>query len=290
MFMSLVVDIIKSGLVLTAIYFLLSFAVTFQYGVGGFPNLALGNVGAFGVYVASVLWGAIGLPLAIVVGAVASIAFNLLIQRFIIFKLASGRHDEEVRNNILYGTFALLVALPTIFQKIFPSAMLTVGIPSGGRLFDLFTVFELVLVLVAVAMFIIFRFIIKKTHFGHVIQAVTENNKLSSVMGINVKRVYLVVAGISGFMAFIGLLVWGKLYGVRLETGSEIVIYGFIISVLGGLGNISGALAASVLIGFSYSLTNYLIGGVFTPIVAFVIFTVAIILFPRGLFKSERTL
>jgi len=286
----MILDIIKSGLILTAIYFLISFAVTFQYGVGGFPNLALGYVGALGLFVASILWNLIGLTLAILVGAVASIVFNLLIQKFIIFKLSSGRNDEEKRTNILYGTFALLVAIPTIFKQIFPSAMFTVGIPSGERLFDLLTTFEAVLLVVAVIIFIVSRFIIRKTHFGHVVQAVTENSKLSSIMGINVKKTYMVVAGISGFMAFVGLLVWGKLYGIRIETGSQLVIYGFIVSVLGGLGNVSGAFAAALLIGFSYSLSNYLIGGVYTPIIAFAIFTIAIIFFPRGIFKSERTL
>lgn len=284
------VEIIKSGLVLTAIYFLISFAVTFQYGVGGFPNLALGYVGLFGVYLSIVLWNITGPVIAIIIGAFASIGFNLFIQKFVINKLAKGRAEDEVRNNILYGTFALLVALPPIFQQIFPATTVTVNIPSGPRLFDLMTTFEFVLILLAIAVFIGFSFLIKRTHFGHVVQAVTENPKLSSVLGINIKKIYMIVAGISGLFAFVGMLMWGKLYSLRLETGSELVIYGFIVAVLGGMGNINGAVIASVIIGFSYALSNFLIGGVFTPIVAFAVFMIAIIAFPRGIYKSERTL
>ena len=286
----LVVDIIKSGLILTAIYFLISFAVTFQYGVGGFPNLALGYVGSLGVYITTSLWDKVGAITAIILGLIAAILCNLLIQQFIINNLEKGRNDDEKRNNILYGTFALLVALPPIFQKIFLSTLVSVDLPSGPRIFETFTTFELVLVILAFLIFIGFRFLIKKTHFGHIIQAVTENAKLSLIMGISIKKIYLVVAAISGAIAYIGLLMWGRLYSVRLETGSEIVIYGFIISVLGGLGNITGALLAAVIVGFSYSLSNFLIGGVFTPIVVFFLFIVAIIIFPRGIFKSERTL
>lgn len=286
----LIVDIIKSGLILTAIYFLISFAVTFQYGVGGFPNLALGYVGSLGVYITTSLWDKVGAIIAIILGLIAAILCNLLIQQFIINNLEKGRNDDEKRNNILYGTFALLVALPPIFQKIFLSTLVSVDLPSGPRIFETFTMFELVLVILAFLIFIGFRFLIKKTHFGHIIQAVTENAKLSLIMGISIKKIYLVVAAISGAIAYIGLLMWGRLYSVRLETGSEIVIYGFIISVLGGLGNITGALLAAVIVGFSYSLSNFLIGGVFTPIVVFFLFIVAIIIFPRGIFKSERTL
>jgi branched-chain amino acid transport system permease protein len=285
-----IVEILKSGIILSAVYFLISFAVTFQYGVGGFPNLALGYVGSFGVYVTTSLWNKLGGVLSIILGAIAAILFNLLIQKFIIKNLEKGRTEDEKRNNILYGTFALLVALPPIFQKIFKSTMVSVDLPTGPRLFDTFTVFELFLVVLALVIFIGFRFLIKKTHFGHVIQAVTENAKLSSIMGISIQKIYLIVAACSGVLAYIGLLMWGRLYSVRLETGSEIVIYGFIISVLGGLGNISGALMAAVLVGFSYALSNFLIGGVFTPIIAFIIFTIAVIAFPRGIYKSERTL
>jgi branched-chain amino acid transport system permease protein len=152
------------------------------------------------------------------------------------------------------------------------------------------TTFEFVLILLAIAVFIGFSFLIKRTHFGHVVQAVTENPKLSSVLGINIKKIYMIVAGISGLFAFVGMLMWGKLYSLRLETGSELVIYGFIVAVLGGMGNINGAVIASVIIGFSYALSNFLIGGVFTPIVAFAVFMIAIIAFPRGIYKSERTL
>lgn len=288
--MGTIVELIKSGFILTSVYFLISFAITFQYGVGGFPNLSLGYVGLLGVYVTTNLWNKLGAPLAIIVGVIVSTVFSILIQKFIINNLERGRTEEEIRNNILYGTFALLVALPPIFQKIFKSTMVGVDLPTGARLFDITTVFELTVIVLAVIIFIGFRSLIKNTHFGHIIQAVTENSKLSSIMGISIQKIYLTVAAVSGVLAYIGLLIWGRLYSVRLETGSEIVIYGFIISVLGGLGNISGALIASVVVGFSYALSNFLIGGVFTPIVSFIIFTVAIIIFPRGILKSERTL
>lgn len=285
-----IVELIKSGFILTSVYFLISFAITFQYGVGGFPNLSLGYIGLLGVYITKNLWNRLGAPAAIIVGIIISIVFSILIQKFIINNLQKGRTEEEKRNNILYGTFALLVALPPIFQKIFKSTMVSVDLPTGARLFDMVTVLELSIIVLAVIIFIGFRSLIKNTHFGHIIQAVTENSKLSSIMGISIQKIYLTVAAVSGVLAYIGLLIWGRLYSVRLETGSEIVIYGFIISVLGGLGNISGALIASALVGFSYALSNFLIGGVFTPIVSFIIFTIAIIIFPRGFLKSERTL
>jgi branched-chain amino acid transport system permease protein len=197
--MQLGLEIIKTGFVLTAVYFLISFAVTFQYGVGGFPNLALGYVGALGAYVVSVLWNPVGPVLAILIGAVASIGFNLFLQKYIINKLARGRTEEDIRNNILYGTFALLVVIPPILNWLFPTSAITINISTGDRLFDMVTTFELGLIILAVAVFVAFYFIIKKTHFGHVIQAVTENSKLSAIMGINIRKVYLIVAAISGF-------------------------------------------------------------------------------------------
>lgn len=285
-----IVEVIKSSLILTSVYFLISFAITFQYGVGGFPNLALGYIGLLGVYVTTSFWNSLGAPVSIVVGIIVSVVFSILIQKVIINTLAKGRTEEEIRLNVLYGTFALSVALPPIFQKIFKSTAVSVGLPAGSRLFDTITVFELSIIVLAFIFFATFRFLIKKTLYGHIIQAVTENSKLSSIMGINIQRIYLTVAAVSAILAYTGLLIWGRLYSVRLETGSEIVIYGFIISVLGGLGNISGAFIASAVVGFSYALTNFLIGNVFTPIVTFVIFTIAIIIFPRGFLRSERTL
>lgn len=283
-------ELLKSGLILTSVYFLISFAITFQYGVGGFPNLALGYIGLLGVYVTTSFWNSLGALGAIILGIIVSGVFSVFLQIVIINKLDKGRTTEDKRLNILYGTFALLVALPPIFQKLFTSTTVSVNLPTGPRLLNSFTVLELAIIIVALLFFAVFRFLIKRTIYGHIILAVTENAKLSSIMGISIQRIYLAVAVISGILAYIGLLIWGRLYSVRLETGSEIVIYGFIISVLGGLGNISGALIAAAVVGFSYALSNFLIGGVFTPIVAFIIFTICIIAFPRGFLKSERTL
>ncbi|KKM09781.1 hypothetical protein SY88_16390 [Clostridiales bacterium PH28_bin88] len=288
--MIIIMALIKSGLLLTAVYFLISFAITFQYGVGGFPNLALGYIGLLGVFVTVTLWKSFGGPMAIIIGIIVSGLFSISIQKIIINQLNKGRNENEKRLNVLYGTFTLLVAFPPIFYKFFKSTAINVKLPTGSQLFNTITVLELCVIILAFIFFAIFRLLLKKTVYGHIIQAVTENPKLSMIMGINIQRVYLAVAAISGILAFTGLLIWGRLFNVQVQTGAEIVIYGFIISVLGGLGNISGALIASAVVGFAYALSNFLIGGVFTPIVTFVIFTICIIVFPRGFLRSERTL
>ena len=286
----MIFDLISSGLVLTSVYYLISFSISFQYGVGGFPNLALCYIGQLGVYVTTSLWDKLGVSLSIIIGIFTSALLGLIFQKIVINPLAKGRNENEKRLYFLFGTFATLVALPPIYKNLFTSIMVSVQIPSGPRLFNFITTFELCIIVAAIAFFIVFRFFINKTLYGHMIQAVTENPKLSSIMRINVQGIYLVVASISAVIAYIGLLIWSKLYVVRLETGSEMVIYGFIVSVLGGLGNITGALIAAIIVGFANAITSFLIGGVYAPLIVFIVFAITILIFPRGILRSERTL
>jgi branched-chain amino acid transport system permease protein len=285
-----ILTLLRSAALLTSCYFLISFGLTLQYGVGGFPNLALGYIGLVGVLVCVDLWKTIGAPLAILVGLVVSAVFGIAVQKFIINPLNQGRNDTEKRLNVLYGTFALLVALPTILHKIFGYQALNVALPTGRSFFGTISVLDISVIGLAVVLFVVSRLLLNRTVAGHIVQAVTENQRLASIMGINIKRVYLIVAGISGILSFIGFLVWGRLFSVEVKTGGELVIYGFIIAVLGGLGNISGAIIASAVIGISYAVSSFAIGGVYVPVVTFVVGTICIILFPRGFVKSSRTI
>jgi branched-chain amino acid transport system permease protein len=287
--------IILKGLSLAGIYFLISFGVTFLYGVGGFPNLAIGPIGLTGAFVAATfIRQGISVPAALFAGLGVAVILGLIIQRYVVEPLYNSvGGGERGRIFVIYGTFGLLLLFPAILINIFPITMLRMRLPRLGSVEILgfpLSVYEILAVVLAVFLLIVTQLALNRTLNGNRVRAVTQNAWLGRLVGIRVRRIYLATAAIASTCAFVGAVLWGEMFNLDLGSGVTFTLYGFMVAVMGGLGSIYGAFLVSLFLGVTLSATSFLIGGVLEYIVTTVLLIVILLTRPMGIVPTRREL
>jgi branched-subunit amino acid ABC-type transport system permease component len=285
--------VIIRGLSLAGIYFVISFGVTFLYGVGGFPNLTIGPIGLAGAYVtASLIRNANDIYTAVLSGLAIAVLIGIAIQRFLVeplFKVVGG--GDRGRIFVIYGTFGLTLLAPAIMLLTFKSTTISMRMP--GLVIIRFmaatiTGYELMSIVIAVVLFATAHFVLVKTKVGDKVRAVTQNAVLANLIGIKVRNIYLIAAAIASVCSYVGAVLWGEIFSLDLGSGMMFTLYGLIVSVMGGLGSISGAFLVSLILGMAISFTSYYIGGVFEHIVTTFILIIVLIVAPRGIVPTRR--
>lgn len=286
-------DILVSGLTLAGIYFVISFAVTFMYGVGGFPNLAIGPIGLAGAYLTSIMIkDDIHFLIAILAGMGLSALLAAIIQKLVVEPLYNtvGGGDRG-RIFVIYGTFGICLLFPAILLNVFRSTMVTMRLPDLGA-YHFFNVtltgYQILSVVMTLVILIVAQLVLSKTKGGTHVRAVTQNPSLAYLMGIDVPRIYLLTSVIAGICAYIGAILWGEIFSLELGSGMFFTLYGFIIAIMGGLGSVYGALVVSVVLGLVLSATSFLIGGVYEFIITTLVLVAVLILKPMGVIPTRR--
>lgn len=290
--MSTVVLLLVTGLGLGALYFLVASGLSLIYGLMGVLNFAHGSfltLGAFlGWEVARRLgdgsWWA--LVASMITGALVGALVAAATEFFLIRPLYK-RHIEQV-----LVTVGLALATVALFEGIWGTDPIYVNNPDWlGQTTELLGAripnnrFLLIvcagLVLLAIILFL------RLTRFGLIIRAGVENRSMVTALGIDVRKAFTLVFAIGGAAAGLGGVLASVYYGyVGAHIGGSLLIFAFIVTVIGGLGSLSGAAIASVLVAVLQQFANFYAGG--TGDLAVVLALAAVLLIrPRGLLGSK---
>jgi branched-chain amino acid transport system permease protein len=145
---------------------------------------------------------------------------------------------------------------------------------------------DLLMFLLSAAALVILVFVIQKTRVGRALRAVSFDRDTSSLMGIDTYRIIQCTFAISGALAGLAGVFLGINYTLYPTLGS-LVVKGFIASVIGGLGSLSGAIIGAVLLGFVETLLVHIVGSGYTPIFTFVIMLAFLLVRPQGIAGSN---
>ena len=144
-----------------------------------------------------------------------------------------------------------------------------------------------ILILAAVVVLIGIVAFLKYTRFGLVIRAGVENRSMVTALGIDVRRAFTVVFAIGGAAAGIGGVLAASYYGyVSPQIGGSLLIFAFIVTVIGGLGSLSGAAIASALVAILQQFANFYLGGTGDFVVVLLLAAVLLVR-PSGLLGSK---
>jgi branched-chain amino acid transport system permease protein len=269
-----------NGLLQSGIYALVASGLALAVGVVGIVNFAHGEfvmVGAFlswGLMTALGVDPLLGLPLA----ALAMFAFGGLTYRLTI------RHvlvAPELNQMLL--TFGLAILLQNLALLLFGGNTRTLNVPYGAvsvPLGDLsvglpkLLAFVLAAVLLAALYFVLYR-----TSLGRMMRAVAQNRRGSALIGIDVDRVYLIAFGVSSALAAVAGVLISVLLFASPTVGLVFGLKAFAIIVMAGLGNLTGVLWASVVLGVSEALVATYVpgGGGWTDAVFFLLIFVTLV-------------
>ena len=151
---------------------------------------------------------------------------------------------------------------------------------------------KLAVLLITVPVLILLTWFVRETKQGKAMRAVAQDTEASAMMGINVNRTISVTFAIAGALAGSAGIVYLLQFNMRYDTGFELGLIAFTAAVLGGIGNLSGAVLGALVIGFiqafNEGLTWYTPGSDWTRTIVFGILIMILVFRPEGLL-GERT-
>lgn len=285
----LIAQQIVNGLISGSYYVLLGISWSLIFGTTHVFHFAHGLVYVAAVYAAVVITANLGLPLA--VGFIAAIAvavgLGCLIERILYRPLRMVRASMYV---IFVTSLGVLILGQNIIQLIFGPGPRSIkgftptSIFIGGITFTTTHVF---MVVVAVLVTTAFWIYLKRSKMGKAIRGVASNPEEAVVVGIERDRIYLLAFALgSGVLAFASIPYNLELLAVT-SMGFEPLFISFVVTFIGGAGNIGGAVGAGILLGLIEQLILITLPGQWKIVITFVVLMAIIIIRPRGLFAKR---
>jgi branched-chain amino acid transport system permease protein len=262
--MSTVVLLTITGFGLGAMYFLIASGLSLIYGLMGVLNFAHGaflTVGAYGTWYTETKLGGIPVAprflLAALVGLAVGTVFAALVELVLIRPLY-GRHIEQVLVTVglalcvtalvtgIWSNDAKFVALPRWTSET--TGVLGSSIPND-RWLEIATA---AVVLVGLQLFL------RRTRYGLIVRAGVENRAMVTALGIDVRRAFTLVFALGGLAAALAGVLAALYFGtVDPQRGTSLLIFAFIVVVIGGLGSIGGTAVAAVVVALVQQFANY---------------------------------
>jgi branched-chain amino acid transport system permease protein len=262
---------LMTGIALGAVYALLAVGLSLIFGMLTVVNFAHGAffmVGAFlGVYFMS-LTGSFWFSLILVPLAVGAI--GLLCERFLVRPLYGRGIDYP-----LLLTFGLSYVMIEAMRFLFG-----IAVNLGFGHFPLYRLFLIAATAVIVLGLWLF---IEKTRYGLIIRAGSRDPEIVKVLGIDISKVWLLVFGIGTAIAGLSGLLAAPTRAVNPEMGIPILAESFVVTVVGGMGSLPGAVIAGLLVGIVFAMTS-LFAPAYAEMSIFVLMAVVLLIRPQGFF------
>ena len=273
-----------TGLALGAVYALLAIGLSLIFGMLTVVNFAHGAffmVGAFlGVYFLTVtgsFW------FSLVLTPIAVGAIGLLCERFLVRPLYGRGIDYP-----LLLTFGLSYVLVEAMRVIFGIEGLPTSTPAELRGvvnvgFGMFPLYRLFLIAATAVIVLALWLFIEKTRYGLIIRAGSRDNEIVRVLGIDIAKIWLLVFGLGTAIAGLSGLLAAPTRAVNPEMGIPVLAESFVVTVVGGMGSLVGAVVAGMLVGVVFSMTS-LFAPEYAELSIFVLMAVVLLVRPQGLF------
>ncbi|MCE8547039.1 urea ABC transporter permease subunit UrtB [Ruegeria pomeroyi] len=253
--MNQTLDLALDAVSLASIYFLAAIGLAITFGVMGVINMAHGEFIMMGAYTGYVVQQVIpdhtlsiivAIPMAFAVTFAAGVAMERLVIRWLY-----ARPLET-----LLATFGISIALQQLAKNIFGTQARPLTAPGwldgAWVLNDVVSIsyIRIAIFVLALIFLALFLYIAKRTRLGLEMRAVTQNPRMAGSMGINPGRVNMLTFGLGSGIAGIAGVAIGLFAKVTSDLGSDYIVQSFMTVVVGGVGNIWGALAGAGMIGF----------------------------------------
>ena len=274
------------GLTLGIIYGLAAMGLTLIFGVMRVINLAHGPVIMLGMYTVYVLVSQLGMnPYLAIVFAI----FLGLLLGIGMYFVAVHKVINAPELTTLLATFSvnlMIIGAATVFFTTTPHAV-DVQLPSyrAGSITILGT--RVVAVLIALVVTAALYYFLYRTRTGKSIRAVANNRSAAELMGIHTSAILGLSFGLGTMLATISGGLLSTLFAFSVLSGGVYETKSFVIVVLGGLGNPSGALLGGIVLGLLEGITTIFMPVAWVPIIEYVIFVIILLVRPNGLFGAR---
>lgn len=284
--MTLFPQFLLDSMLLGGLYCLMAVGLSLAFGVTRIINFAHGEMimlGAYGAYMLSARAGIdplLSLPLvALAVALVAFLVFKLALERAL-----DAPHVNQIL--LLFGVGLIIQNLAALAFTGDERSVTTVYSLASGSLFDVTIPYgRLIAFAVSIALTVGLLLWLRHSELGRAIKAVAQRPDAARLVGVNVTAMYMLSFMLSAALGAASGATVSFLLTISPFMGFHMLVKGFAIVVLGGLGSIGGTLIAAFLLAFAETGVSYFVpeGGGWAEGVALVVLFIVLILRPRGI-------
>ncbi|MGD9921647.1 MAG: branched-chain amino acid ABC transporter permease [Pseudorhodoplanes sp.] len=284
-----------NGVMLGSIYALVGVSFTMTIGILNFLNFSIPSIFMLGGMMswAFIVWGGlpwfVGVALGIATGGVAS----LVVERFTYRRLKNSHPDVPLISSV--GFLVLFENLVIVYFgayiQRFPTPFGDANLRVAGLVVS---IPQLCSLLITAILVLTLHYILRRTQLGRSLRAIAENPNTALVVGINANQIVPMLFLISGIFTALGGVIFATNYHqVSPFIGNEVTLKGVAAMIIGGMGNIWGAVLGGLLLGLTEAVSIHVFGGSVAEVVIFAFIILLICVLPTGLFgdrniRSER--
>ncbi len=273
-----------TGVALGSVFVLLAIGLSLIFGMLTVVNFAHGAYFMVGAYIGVYAFGLTGnFWVSLVVVPLAAGVLGLLTERFLVRPLYGRGIDYP-----LLLTFGLSYVFIDLIRILFGIGGMPMSTPAALRgAVDIgvgqFPLYRLFLIAATAAIIAALWLFIEKTRFGLIIRAGARDPEIVRVLGIDISKVWLIVFGLGTAIAGLSGILAAPIRAVTPEMGIPVLVESFVVTVVGGMGSLAGAVVAGLLVGIVYSLAS-LYAPAFAETSIFALMALVLLFRPQGLF------
>ena len=276
-----------NGLTMGMIYGMAALGFTMVFKALGFLNFAHADTITIGALLCFTFVVTFGLPFGF---AFVATAICVLIYGFLAEKIVFGRFKRAHPITFMLVSISLSTVVRNVSLLIFGPMHFTLPNPFPPHRFIIgdtsVPMSNVYIFLIALVVLAILQLFFVKTKFGLALRLASESPKTASLMGIKVSRTRAATFAITALMGGVAGILIAPLFSVSVELGASLALRTFISAVVGGLGNLVGAVVGGLLIGVVESLTAAYISSAYRDVVVFVLGIITLAFFPGGLLRK----
>ena len=274
------------GIVLGSLFALLGCGLTLVFGVMDVPNFAQAGVITLAAYVMLWLQRGVGLPFwpAIAGGVLFAGALSALTERLAY---------RFVRTRPLAApavALGLLLVLDNTALAIWGGDHVSLSPPYAAALLRFGGIrvpaVSVALVLTAAAALVALQLFLHRTSVGRAIRAVSQNSEAAALLGIRPQTQYVTAFFISGLLAGLAAFAYAPTYAVFPYMADAVLLNAFVVVILGGLGNVWGAVLGGLLLGVVETLGAAYVSAAYQTVFGFLLLLLMLVVRPSGLFSA----
>ncbi len=278
-----------NGLIAGSVYALFAVGLTMVYGVFRFINFAHGDLiawGAYGVLLFTSTLFHLPMPVAIILSLILTIFIGLGCDRFVYNPL---RYSDRI--TLLIASIGLSFFLRSALQLCFGADLLSYNMKlNRGFFIGGISITRIQLAMAASSILFLgsLYLILTKTLIGKALRAVSDSLELATIMGLPMRRVNIIVWALASLFAGVGGILLAMDTNLDPYMGMINLIKAFAAVLIGGAGNVWGALIGGLFIGVAEQMSIAFVSPGYKEFVAFAVIIFMLLFKPRGIFSMGK--
>lgn len=277
---------VVNGLVVGMGYSIFAMGLTLIFGMMRVINMAHGEFFMMGAMLIFTMTAVLHIPffLALILAAAIVALFSIIFDRIAVQPLLNTQPL-----NVMISSMAISVIMVNLATIVWNTDTRNIPTPfSGQYTFAGVTISQtaLALSLIGIGALVALWFFIEKTPTGRIMRAVAQDETGAALIGINVRAIYSITIAVSGALAAIAGGIIGPIWSAFPTMGENILLKGFAVIIVAGMGSARGAVLVGLGLGVSEALFGQYVSTAYTSAFAFSLLVLMCLIRPQGLFKN----